>query len=152
MEQKETGMAVEEPQEKIIDKMKRWQEIEDEAVSSSSKIYHDSDNAVVQQIMEIIHMDSQIHRRVQQMIIDSLAGEAITLASHDVAAVCGLLVEHMALEKKTEEIIRETFRSMSHGDMVVQRFLMDYLQMDEEKHGKLLRNLQGIIRGTYPGG
>jgi hypothetical protein len=36
--------------------------------------------------------------------------------------------------------------------MVVQNYLLDYLQVDEEKHDFLLENLQKIKSGMYPYG
>lgn len=145
-------MSTKEIQEKIIDNMRRWQKVENSAVSSTGNVIEQTDNNIVRMIMEIIQRDSQMHYRVQELIADSLSTKTITLNPDELGKVWDMIEKHIKLEEKTIELANEAKKAIQGKKMVVQEYLIDYLLIDEEKHNKILETLGTIKKGMYPYG
>ena len=64
--------------EKLVKTLKKWQVVEDQSVKSTSEIMAKTKNPIVKHIMEIIKQDSAMHKRIQQLIIDSFEKQAIS--------------------------------------------------------------------------
>lgn len=145
-------MSTKEIQENIVTNMHRWQKIENASVASTGKVMEKTENPVIRLVMEIIQRDSQMHYRIQEMIADSLDTKAVTLTPEELASVWDLVEKHIELEKKTVEFAQEALSSLKGKKMVVQEYLLDYLLIDENKHNKILANLETIKKGMYPYG
>ncbi|MBN1617047.1 MAG: hypothetical protein JW875_07010 [Spirochaetales bacterium] len=145
-------MSTKEIQSKLTDTMKRWQKIENAAVASTGKVIENTENPVVRLIMEIIQRDSQMHYRIQQLIIDSLERKAVSLVPQEVGEVWDMIKSHISLEKETVKLANEAKTALKGRQMVVQEYLIDYLLADEEKHNQVLENLSLIKKGMYPYG
>lgn len=143
-------MKTKELQEKIVANMKAWQKIENESVEMAARIGKQTDNPVVRTIMSIIQQDSATHHRVQQLIIDSLEKEAIVLQPEELGGIWSLIEKHIALERKTIDYAKEALDAIKSRKMVVQQYLLEYMLTDEEKHNKILDNLEGVKKGMYP--
>ncbi|MCW8803869.1 MAG: hypothetical protein OQK57_05675, partial [Ignavibacteriaceae bacterium] len=87
--------------EQLVKTLKKWQVIEDKAVKSTKDIMAKTKNPIVKHIMEIIHQDSAMHRRIQQLIIDSFEKQAITLTPEELGDVWEMVEQHIELEKET---------------------------------------------------
>ena len=61
--------------DKLVDTLRKWQQIERKSIDSCADIMEKTDNSLIRQFMEIIRNDSVQHHRVQQFIIDSLTKE-----------------------------------------------------------------------------
>ena len=145
-------MSTKEIQENIVSNMHRWQKIENASVASTGKVMEKTENPVVRLVMEIIQRDSQMHYRIQEMIADSLETKTITLTPEELASVWDLVEKHIELEKKTVQFAEEALSALKGKKMVVQEYLLDYLLIDENKHNKILANLETIKKGMYPYG
>ncbi len=145
-------MKTKEVQEKILSNMKRWQKIEDAAVSTTGQIIEKTENPVVRLVMEIIQRDSQMHHRVQQLIADSLERTAVSLTPEEMGNVWEMVEQHLAIEKKMVSLVEEALEQLKGKKMVVQEYLLHYLLEDEKKHDKLLANFENIKKGMYPYG
>lgn len=145
-------MKIKELQEKLVANMKAWQEIESDSIEMTARISKQTDNPIVRQVMSIIMQDSSTHHRVQQLIVDSLEKQAISLQPEELADVWGLIEKHIALERKTIDYAKEALTALKGTKMVVQQYLLEYMLIDEEKHNKILDNLEGIKKGMYPYG
>ena len=144
-------MSTKELQDQIKENMSAWQKIENAGVASAGALAEKTSNPIVKLVMEIIQRDSQTHHRVQQMIVDSLEGGAITLTPEELAGVWGEIEKHIALERKTIDLANASLEAI--GDrkgMVVQKYLLEYLRVDEDKHNDLLDRLETIKKGLYP--
>ena len=144
--------STKEVQEKILANMKRWQKIENASVSSTGQIIAQTDNPVIRQVMEIIQADSQRHFHVQQMIIDTLEREAVSLSPDELGAIWDAVEKHIELERSTVDIAKTALETLKGTKMVVVQYLIEYLLEDENKHNKILDNLAGIKKGMYPYG
>lgn len=146
-------MSTKEAQNTIIENMKRWQKIENASVASTGRVIEETDNPVVRLIMEIIQRDSQMHYRVQELIEDSLTSKAIALSPDDVGKVWSSIEKHIEIERKTVQLAKESLGAIGKNKgMTVQRYLLEYLLRDEEKHDVILENLQQIKKDMYPYG
>jgi hypothetical protein len=133
--------------EKLVDTLKRWQKVEDDSVKSTSEIISKTKNPVVRQIMEIIRQDSAMHKKVQQLIIDSFEKEALYMSPEELGDVWSMVEKHIELEKETIRLAEES-RKNSKSFFV--RYLLGYLMTDEQKHNDILAQMEDIKSGIYP--
>lgn len=124
--------------QQMIDALRGWQSIERKAMEQTAEIMEKTDNPFIRIIMEVIRHDSLMHHRVQQLIVDSLTKESITLTSEEIAAVWGMIEAHDETERdviKIAQDLRERAFTPAH------KLLLDYLLSDEQKHDGLLEKL-----------
>ena len=133
--------------ENLVKTLKKWQKIEDESVKSTSAIIAKTKNPIVRQIMEIIKQDSAMHKKVQQVIIDSFEKEAINLDPEELSDIWGMVEKHIELEKETVRLAEE---SRINSNSFIVRYLLGYLMTDEQKHNDILQQMEDIKRGMYP--
>ena len=145
-------MSTKEIQETLVKNMKTWQKIEDAATTSTGKIMEATENALIHQVMEIIQADSRLHHRVQGFIADSLEKTTVTLTPDDMADAWDAIEDHLKIEKRMVGYVNEALAALKGKKMVVQEYLLNYLKADEEKHDKLLTDLEAIKKGMYPYG
>ncbi|MEZ5358069.1 MAG: hypothetical protein R3F48_04500 [Candidatus Zixiibacteriota bacterium] len=145
-------MSTKEVQQRLIDNMRKWQKIEDISVAQCSEIIAKTKNPIIRMVMEIIRNDSQNHYRVQELIASSLEKGVNSISPDEIADVWDMIQKHIDMEKKAEELARDSVEALSGKKMVVQEYLLHYLLEDEEKHDHLLDNLETIKKGLYPYG
>jgi phage-related minor tail protein len=133
--------------EKLVSILKEWQKIEDASVKSTSDIIGMTKNPIVRQIMEIIKQDSAMHKKVQQLIIDSFEKEAMQLQPEELSEVWDMIENHIELEKETIRLAEE---SRKNSNSFVVRYLLGYLMTDEQKHNNILAQMEDVKKGMYP--
>ena len=143
-------MSTKEKLEKVATIMKRWQRIENAAVSQTSQVMDETENQLIRLVMEIIQRDSNMHHRVQQAVIDSLERESINVFYDDLEKVWVSIEKHIAIEKKTIELAKSALEALEGTKTPVQQYLITYLLADEEKHDKLLDDLALVKKGMFP--
>ena len=136
----------------LIKTLKKWQKIEDRSAESAGEIIESTDNEFLDQIMEIIRSDSERHREVQQLIVDSMTVRSPTLTPEELASIWTRIEEHIDLERKMVQSVEEALDAVSGDDLVVQEYFLRYLLTDERKHDRMLADLDHIKRGMYPYG
>ena len=124
--------------DKLIEILRNWQKLEDAAVANTTEIIKNSRNPFIQIIMEIIRQDSVMHRRIQQLIIDSLEMKDFAIDPSEIELLWEKIEEHDEMEKKVVKIA-EIARNETSSPVV--RYLLDYLLEDEQKHDNLLIKL-----------
>jgi hypothetical protein len=133
--------------EELQTTLRRWQEIEDASVAHTTALMERTKNPLIRLIMEIIRQDSVMHKRVQQVILDSLEKQAFTLTPEELADVWDMIEKHAELEKETIALGEKARRNCR---LFVQRHLLTYLIEDEQKHDRLMAQLEDFKRGIYP--
>lgn len=126
---------------KLIDILKTWQKLEDAAVQSTTEIIKSTRNPFVQIIMEIIRQDSVMHRRVQQLILDSMQLSDFKIDADEIKNLWAKIEEHDEMEKK---VIKLAEASKEETDSPVVKYLLNYLLTDERKHDDLLNQLESL--------
>jgi hypothetical protein len=127
--------------------LRRWQEIEDESVAQTTAIMAKTHNPFIQLVMEIIRQDSVMHKRVQQVILDSLEKQAFSLTPEELGDVWDLIEKHAEAEKETIQLAEKARKNCR---LFVQKHLLTYLTEDELKHDRLLNQLEDFKRKLYP--
>lgn len=143
-------MSTKEKLEQLASKMRQWQKIENAAVSQTAKIMDETEHPLIRLVAEIIQRDSNAHHRVQQTIIDSLEKENVNVLYEDLEKVWDSIAKHILIEKKTIELARESLEALEGTRFPVQQYLVSYLLRDEEKHDRLLSDLELIKKRMYP--
>ena len=139
-------------QERLVATMEAWQKVEDASVASTGRVIEKTENPIVRLVMEIIQRDSQMHHRVQGLIINTLQ-KTVSLTPEEVGDVWGMIEKHIKLEKKTMELAEDALESIEGAKgMLVQSYLLEYLLDDERKHNHMLERLRSIQKGMYPYG
>jgi hypothetical protein len=133
--------------ESLLKTLKIWQVVEDQSVKSTKTIISKTKNPIVKHIMEIIQQDSAMHKRIQQLIIDSYEKQAFTLTPEELGEIWELVDKHIELEKETLRLAEES-RKNSKNFLV--RYLLGYLTTDEQKHNEILAQMEDIKSGIYP--
>jgi len=142
-------MSTKETQEKLVTGLKAWQELEDATIAITGQTIAKTKNPVVRSIMEIILNDSQSHRRVQQLVLDSLEG-VVVLTPDELGDIWGLIEKHVEMEKHSVELATELLGAIKGTKMLVPQYVLEYLLQDEQKHENLLNRLEAFKAGMYP--
>lgn len=140
-------MSTRELQQRLVENLREWQKLENAQIELTGSVLEETSNAIVALVMEIIQRDSQMHLRVQQLLIDSLESEVVTIASEEVELIERQLAEHFAMEEATVKLAQDNLQALAGRKFLVQEFLLDFLRRDEEKHRDLLAAL-GSFRDT----
>ena len=88
-----------------------------------------------------------MHKRIQQLIIDSFEKEAITLTPEELGGIWEMVDKHIELEKETIRLAEE---SRKNSKNFVVRYLLGYLMTDEQKHNEILAQMEDVKSGIYP--
>jgi len=129
----------------LVKILKDWQKLEDETIKHSEATIRKTKNRLVTMTMEMIKNDSQKHRAMQQMLIDSLTKEPFVLTPDDLASLSDGLNKHLAAEAKSLELADE---ALQNSELFVTRYILSYLIADEQKHHALLSKLNELKRAT----
>lgn len=143
-------MSQKEVQEKMVENLKKWQKLENSAMSSASKILEKTDHPLLRMVMETILRDSQNHYNVQQLIIDSMEKKPFALRPEDVKEVWTEIEKHNELEKQTVEMGNQILGDLKGKHLTAQHYLLRYLLVDEEKHNAMLDMLEKVKDDLYP--
>jgi hypothetical protein len=138
-----------EEMEALVALLQDWQKLEAKGIKFLNALQKETDNKVINEVLEIIKCDSRQHRRVQQFLVDGLTKEAYSLSIEEVADIWDKLSEHDKLEEDAIEFAKKARKSTSSS---VTRFFLNYLLEDEEKHHKMLDNLEDVKLNLYPYG
>src|SRR3972149_4228154 len=125
--------------------IKDWQKLEDATIKFSDDTLKKAKNPLIRMTMEMIKNDSQKHKAMQQMLIDSLTKEAFILSPEDLASLSDGLNKHLAAEAKSLELADE---ALNTSELFVTRYILSYLIADEQKHHSLLNKLNELKRAT----
>lgn len=144
-------MSTKESQEKLAANMVEWQKVEKGTVDYVGQIMEKTDNPIIRHVMDIIRRDSEMHYKTQQLILDTLNG-TISLTPNEVGAVWHMIETHVEMEEAAVKMAEEAKEATRSRAMPVQRYLVEYLLEDEQKHDNLLERLREIKEMLYPYG
>lgn len=133
--------------EELREILKSWQALENATVAHTTEVIGKTKNPLIQLVMEIIRRDSEMHHRVQQVLLDSIDRQAFSLTPEELGEIWDMVEKHAEMEKQTIELAEKARRNCR---LFVQRHLLTYLIEDEKKHDRLLGQLEDFKRGIYP--
>jgi Cdc6-like AAA superfamily ATPase len=135
----EASKTEHELERELVQRMKKWQSVEDASLRMTKEIRARSKNPFVQLVMEIIAHDSAMHKRVQQFIIDSVEKEEVSFEPEDLNEIWDLVEKHAEEEKEAIALAGEAQKNSD--DLFIPRYLFAYLREDERKHDLLIDRL-----------
>jgi hypothetical protein len=138
-------MSTRELQSQLIANLHEWQKLENAQITLIGEVLERTSSPVVSVVMEIIQRDSQMHHRVQQLLIDSLESEVVGVEVGEIAQIKQQLQSHLDMEKETVRLAQQNLAALAGKGLGIQEFLMDYLRRDEEKHRDLLSALESYL-------
>lgn len=133
--------------EELIGVLRRWQKLEDATIEHTAAVAQKTRNPLIALIMDIIGHDSVMHKRVQQAMLDSLEKQAFSLTPEELADIWDMIEKHAAMEKETIQLAE---KARGNCRLFVLRHLLNYLIEDEQKHDRILTQLEDFKRGIYP--
>jgi hypothetical protein len=133
--------------EQLAALLTNWQDLETATITHTSAVIAKTKNPLIRLVMEIIRQDSEMHYRVQQVLLDSLQQQAFTLTPEELAEIWDMVEKHAEMEKQTIELAEAARKNCR---LFVQRHLLTYLLEDEKKHDRLLGQLEDFKRNIYP--
>jgi len=143
------AVPMKEREEKLVARMREWQRLEDATIAHTAKLRTKTEHPLVRLVMEIIQRDSAMHYRVQQFIKDTVQEQRVDMSHDDLSEVWDSIQQHIAMEQKTVELGIASLKDLKGSRNVVQQYLLSYLLADEQKHEKLLNDLELIKKGMY---
>ena len=129
----------------FIDGLKEWLKLEDETIKHANATMKKTKNKLVMMTMEMIKHDSEKHKAMQKMLIDSITKEPLVLTPDDLAALSDTLNKHLAAEAKSLELADA---ALNNSELFITRYILSYLIADEQKHHSLLAKLNELKRAT----
>ncbi|MEW6117595.1 MAG: hypothetical protein AB1553_11970 [Nitrospirota bacterium] len=127
--------------------MEKWKALEDKTIASADSLMNKTGNSLVKMIMESIKHDSEKHKLIQQMIIDSLTKEAVHISPDELNALSDMFNKHMEAEAESLCLADAAF---AKSELFFTRFLLSYLIADEAKHHGLINQLNDLKRAVVP--
>jgi hypothetical protein len=138
---------VAEDPEELTSVLKTWQGLETATIAHTTDIIARTKNPLIRLVMEIIRHDSEMHHKVQQVLLDSLEKQAFSLSPEELGDIWDMVEKHAEMEKATIELAE---KARNNCRLFAQRHLLTYLLDDEKKHDRLLGQLEDFKRGIYP--
>lgn len=127
--------------QKLVEILRSWRTTETYTIKGCEKITAKTGNPIVTTIINAIRSDSEKHRAILQLIIDSLTKRALNLTPDEIADISSSVNRHITLEEKTIEFAEKAIGRAT--DPVIKQFLT-YILEDEKKHAKMLAQLSEL--------
>ena len=136
-----------ESSEEFLNLIRGWQALEEKTIASAEQMIGKTKNPLVKMTMELIRHDSEKHKIVQQMIIDSITKEALHIDPDELVALSDMLNKHVQAEADS---LCFADGALAKSELFTTRFLLSYLVADETKHHGLVNQLNDLKRATIP--
>lgn len=131
--------------EQFLSVIREWQKLEDVTIQFSEEMLKKTKNPLIRTTMEMIRHDSEKHKVMQQMLIDSLTKEALHLRPDELSLLAGGIEKHMEAEAKSIELAEA---ALAGSELFVTKYILTNLIADEKKHHSLLGQLSDLKKAT----
>jgi len=130
---------------RFLEIIREWQRLEDETIRFSEELMKKTKNKLINMTMEMIKNDSQKHKVMQQMLIDSVTKEPFILSPDDLGKLGRGLNAHLEAEARSVELGED---ALKNSELFVTKYVLSYLIADEQKHHALLNKLEELKKAT----
>lgn len=132
---------VEERNKAMLTLLNGWKGLEDDTINSCSKILKNTKNPIVSTLITAIRNDSEKHKTIIQLLIDSMTKKAFVLVPADLIGLSSLLEKHIQIEQKSINTAKKAIE-MSRDAIVKQ--LLKLILEDEKNHKKLTAQINEL--------
>lgn len=127
------------------DMIKEMQGLEDETIKFSEDMWKITNNPLIQMTMDIIKHDSEKHKVMQQMILDSLSKESLHLMPEELGVLASVLEKHIDAESKSLKLAE---KALDNCELFSTKYILSMLISDEKKHHGMLGQLSELKKAT----
>lgn len=128
-----------------MDLMVEWQSVEDDTVEFASKAIPHAKNMLTKTMLEVIKLDAQKHRLLQQMIIDSGRKEAVNLSPDELGTLMAYINRYLEAEGKE---LYEAEGAAAQSGPFIRRYLLSYLMEDLKTQSCILKQFEGELKNA----
>ncbi len=125
----------------LIKAMEAWMDSEDQTIKDAEYMKKEAESPFVKMTMEMLIHDAKKHKIIQQMVIDSLAEEAVHLTPGEFAPLKEVLNRHIMEES---ESLMRVMSTLDKKEPRITRYLLSYLGADEAGHRELVGKLNEL--------
>jgi hypothetical protein len=111
--------------------LRTWQAVEAATIERANEAIARTRNPLVELIMEIIRQDAAMHRRVQQVLADSLERQALVLTPEERREIWDVIQMRAEMERYAAEL---GARAQENCRLFVQAHLLASLAESEQCH------------------
>ena len=125
--------------------IKEMQGLEDETIKYSEDMSIKTNNPLIRMTMEMIKHDSEKHKVMQQMILDSLSKESLHLMPEELAVISSVLEKHIDAEARSIQLAENALKNC---ELFSTKYILSLLISDEKKHHDVLGQLSELKKAT----
>jgi hypothetical protein len=129
----------------IVDLMTDWQGVEACTVEFANKEMRKADNPLIKTMLQVIGLEAEKHRLLQQMIVDSEKKEAVSLSPDELAVLSGHLNRYLEAEGKEMCCAEEA--GMGNKPYIT-RYLISYLLEDLRSQSCIMRHFEDELKNA----
>lgn len=129
----------------IADLMTDWQGIEAGTVESAKRELQKTKNPLMKAMLQLIVLEAEKHRLVQQMIFDSVKKEAVNLSPDELGVLSGHINRYLEAEGR-ELCAAEATTARSNP--FVTRYLFSYLIEDLKVQSCMLKQFDDELKNA----
>jgi hypothetical protein len=133
-------MTTHENRKRFDELVKKWIVLEDSTIREANKLIMDSNNPMVNAIIDLVKIDSEKHKHILQAIQKSL-DSTVTFSTDDLKVVDSFIEKHMTLEKHAVETAEQ---ALAMSSLPLPRLLLSQLLEDERSHDAYVTELNEI--------
>lgn len=129
----------------IIDVMVEWQSVEADTVEFANKAIPNAKHMLTKTMLEVIKLDAQKHRLLQQMIIDSRNKESINLSPDELEVLTRYINRYLEAEGKE---LCEAEEAAVQSEPFITRYLLSYFMEDLKTQNCILKQFEGDLKNA----
>lgn len=129
----------------IMDIMAEWQKVEADTVEFVDNEVLRSKNTLTKTMLQVIKLEAQKNRLLQQMIIDSMKKEAVYLSPDELGALSGYINRYLEAEGKE---LREAEGAALQSGPFITRYLLSYLMEELKTQNCILKQFEGELKNA----
>ncbi len=141
----ETTMARAKDKRNIMDIMADWQRVEEDTVEFANREMPQARNTLTKTMLQVIELEAQKHRLLQQMIIDSMKKEAVNLSPDELGILSGYINKYLDSEGKK---LCEAEGSVAQSRPFVTSFLLSLLTEDLKTQSCILKQFEDELKNA----
>ncbi len=127
----------------FLDKITDWQTIETDNIEQAKKEIPKAKNPLIRMMLQMLKLEAEKRRILQQMIVDSINKEAVNLSPDELQNLSDHLNRHVDIEEKALMIAKEAFEE---SELAIPRYLLSYLIGDLKKQNSLLKRFDDELK------
>jgi len=129
--------------------LKSWQMAETATIERATEVIEHTGHPVIRLAMEIVLRDSEMHRRVQQAILDGPERQAFT--AEELREIWKLVEQQSEAEERRLEFARQAASACRTNveQLPLTYLLLTYVVEDEKKRARLLGCLENFQHNRY---